>query len=368
MLGASSVAAQGISPTNDLRLAFWRVDLGGRGPGLALRDVLDTAPAPAAKAQLIAHVAPDVLVLSGLDHDHGDVTLRAFRDLIASHGHMMTHVFAFPSNAGVRTGLDMTGDGRSAGPDDTQGYGEFAGQKALAILSRFPVLPDHSRDFSEFLWRDLPENLSPYGDTGDMPDPARNALQRLSSTGHWDVALEIPDRRRLHMLVYQAGPPVFGGASDRNLHRNHDETAFWTHFLDGALPMPPPDAPFALLGGSNLDPLDGDGLQQAMQDLLAHPAVQDPRPASDGAVHAAQSDISRDHQGPHAQDTVYWPQVPGPGNLRVSYILPARGVRVTASGVFWPVPDAPEAALLGNPDAPPTRHRLVWVDIDPNSL
>ncbi|MGP9791265.1 endonuclease/exonuclease/phosphatase family protein [Roseinatronobacter sp. NSM] len=330
--------------------------------------MLEAAPAPVTKAKLIAHVAPDVLVLSGLDHDHGDVTLRAFRDLIAAQGHMMAHVFAFPTNAGVRTGLDMTGDGRSAGPDDTQGYGDFAGQKALAILSRFPILPDHSRDFSGFLWRDLPDSLSPYADSGAMPDPVRNALQRLSSTGHWDVAVALPEQRRLHILAYQAGPPVFGGSSDRNLHRNHDETAFWTHFLDGTLPMLPPDAPFVVMGGSNLDPFDGDGMHGAMQDLLAHPAVQDPRPGSEGAVRAAQFGISRDHQGPHAHDTVDWPQVPGPGNLRVSYILPARGLRITASGVFWPVPDAPEAALLGPPDAPPTRHRLVWVDLDMDSL
>ncbi|MDD7971925.1 endonuclease/exonuclease/phosphatase family protein [Roseinatronobacter alkalisoli] len=333
-----------------------------------MRDILENAPAPVAKAQLIAHVAPDVLVLSGLDHDHDGVALAAFRDLIASYGHVMAHVFAFPSNAGLRTGLDMTGDGRAWGPDDTQGYGDFAGQKALAILSRFPILPEKSRDFSEFLWRDLPESLSPYAPGGSMPDPVRHGLQRLSSTGHWDVALDLPDRRHLHLLVYQAGPPVFGGRSNRNLHRNHDETAFWRHFLDGALPMPPPDAPFVLMGGSNLDPFDGDGLHDAMRGLLAHPAVQDPQPASDGARHAAQAGASSAHQGPHVHDTVDWPQVPGPGNLRVSYILPARSLKVTGAGVLWPLPGTPESTLLGDPDDPPTRHRLVWVDIDANGI
>lgn len=351
-----------------MRLAFWRVDLGGRGPGLALRDILGRDPAPVAKARLIAHVAPDVLVLSGVDHDHADVTLNAFRDLIAAQGHVMAHTFAFASNAGLRTGLDMTGDGRTAGPDDTQGYGDFSGQKGLAILSRHPILRDHSRDFSDFLWRDLPASLSPYRPEGSMPDPARHALQRLSSTGHWDVALKMPDHRLLHLLVYQAGPPVFGGRNDRNLHRNHDETAFWSHFLDGALPMPPPDAPFVLMGGSNLDPFDGDGMHDAMRNLLAHPAIQDPQPASKGAAHAARSDADDRHIGPHAHDTVHWPQVPGPGNLRVSYILPARGVSVTNSGVFWPLPDMSEAALLGDPDNPPTRHRLVWMDIDADNL
>lgn len=307
---------------------------------------------------------PDVIVLSGVDHDHDNATLRAFRDLIASYGHELPHAFAFPSNAGVRTGLDMTGDGHVAGPDDTQGYGYFAGQKALGILSRFPILPAQSRDFSGFLWRDLPDTLSPYRAAGSMPDPARDAIQRLSSTGHWDVALDIPKRGSLHLLVYQAGPPVFGGRNDRNLNRNHDETAFWHHFLDGALPMAPPARPFVLLGGSNLDPFDGDGLHDAMRALLAHPAIQDPQPASDGASAAGDSG----HRGPDALDTVHWPQVPGPGNLRVSYVLPSSGLRVTGAGVFWPAPDAPESGLLGNSDDPPTRHRLVWVDIDPENL
>jgi hypothetical protein len=307
-----------------------------------------------AKAAVLAHLAPDILVLSGLDYDHGLQGVAAFRDMLAGQGHAMGHVFAFPSNAGLRTGRDMTGDGRDHTADDTQGYGQFRGQKALALLSRLPIDSASARDFSGFLWRDLPGARLP-----DLPAEAVE-IQRLSSTGHWDIPILLAPAERLHLLIYQAGPPVFGGHPTRNRLRNHDETAFWRAFLEGQLPMPPPDAPFVLLGGSNLDPYDGDGIHSAMQALLAHPALQDPLPQSVGAMLAA-TGLSAGHSGPHGADTVHWPDAPG--NLRVSYILPGAGVQVLGAGVFWPAPDAPDAALLGPPDAPLFRHRPVWVDI-----
>lgn len=327
-----------------------------------MRDILAEASVPVQKAALIAHLTPDVLVLSGLDHDHDLITLRAFRDLIAQHGHLFQHVFAYPSNAGLRTGLDMTGDTRTDTADDTQGYGPFRGAKALAMLSRFPVDQASARDFSSFLWRDLPSALLP-----DMSTEAL-AIHRLSSTGHWDVPVWVSPQVQLHLLVYQAGPPIFGGHESRNPLRNHDETAFWLRFLDGDLPMPPPSAPLVMIGGSNLDPSDGDGRHEAMRALLEHRSLQDPQPSSEGGRHASRDPRNRAHRGPPELDTVHWPQTPGPGNLRVSYILPARDLEVTDAGVFWPRPDNPEAVLLGDPDAPPTRHRMVWVDILTESL
>ncbi len=333
--------------SDTLRLAFWRIELGGRGPGYALQEIRAAAPAPAQTAALIAHVAPDILVLSGLDHDHELQALTALRDLIATHGHDFDHLFAFPSNAGLRTGLDMNDDGRSASEDDTQGYGPFRGARALAVLSRWPIDQGRARDFSDFLWRDLPGAKLP-----KMSD-AVLAIQRLSSTGHWDVPAMLSGGQRLHLLIYQAGPPVFGGPTDRNRLRNHDETAFWSRFLSGDLPMQPPDAPFVLMGGANLDPMAGDGMRVAMRTLLAHPALQDPVPERDSALPGSAA----------ARHTVHWPQPEGPGDLRVSYVLPARSLTLRGAGVFWPSPDSPEAALLGPDGGQPTPHRLVWVDV-----
>lgn len=345
-----------------LRLAFWRVELTGRGPGHALQDIAAPSSVALLKAQVIAHVAPDVLVLSGIDYDHGLATLGAFRNLIAAQGHDFPYIHALPSNAGLHLTDWPVWANHTGSADDAQGYGPYRGARALALLSRLPIETDAVRDFSTLLWRDLPDSMAP-----EMP-PERLAIQRLSSTGHWDVPLLSGPDQRLHLLIYQASPPVFGPDALFNRTRNHDETAFWLAYLDHRLPLPPPDAPVILLGGSNLDPHDGDGLHAAMRALLDHPRLQDPEPASMGAVRAAETGKDLSHRGPPKLDTVHWPQDNGPGNSRVSYILPDARLRLRASGVFWPAPEEPDAWLMGNPDAPPTRHRLVWVDIDLTGL
>lgn len=297
-----------------------------------------------------------------MDHDHALTTLQAFRDLIEEAGHVLPYVFALPPNAGLPTDIQGTSPTRPPQPDDAQGYGRFRGAGGLALLSRFEIDEARIRDFSSFLWQDLPDT--------QIPDllPERHAVQRLSSTGHWDVPLQISQSARLHLLVYQAGPPVFGPADGWNRARNHDETAFWLAYLDGRLPAAPPTEPVIVMGGSNLDPFDGDGQHAVMRALLAHPRLQDPQPSSLGAIEAATTERDLAQSGPPEFDTVHWPQTSGPGNLRVSYILPDARLRVMGSGVFWPSSDSNEAALLGDPNAPPTRHRLIWVDLDPDRL
>jgi len=54
-----------------------------------------------------------------------------------------------------------------------------------------------------------------------------------------------------------------------------------------------------------------------------------------------------------------WPDEDGPGNLRVSYVLPSRDLQVRDAGVLWPAPGAPLAEAV----AAASRHRLVWVDL-----
>jgi len=303
-----------------------------------------------------------VLVLSGIDYDHGQATLTAFRDLIAAQGPDFPFIFALPSNAGLHVPDQPVSASLSGGVDDAQGFGRYRGERALALLSRLPIDSEMVRDFSTFLWRDLPDALLP-----TMP-PGRLEIQRLSSTGHWDIPLILGPQQRLHLLIYQAGPPVFGPDAQFNRNRNHDETAFWLAYLNQRLPHHPPGAPVVVLGGSNLDPFDGDGMHTAMHALLDHPRLQDPEPTSLGAELAALSQKDLSHRGPPERDTVHWPQENGPGNLRVSYILPDARLRVHASGVFWPQPDSPDAYLLGDTDAPPTRHRMVWVDLDLTDL
>lgn len=322
------------------------------GPGAALAHILAERPNTIAMAQVIARLAPDILVLSGIDYDRQAATLTAFRNQIAAEGHGFPHLFAPVPNAGMPSGHDLNDDGIRHGPDDAHGYGRYAGARALAVLSRLPIDRQHKRDFSGFLWRDL-AGAKLY--TGAPPQAL--ALHRLSSTAHLELPIRLPDAATLQLLIYHAGPPAFGNHPDRNKNRNHDETAFWLRLLNDDLSLHPPRPPFVLVGGSNLDPFDGDGLNAAMRALLAHPALQDPRPASPGA--AARPDP--DHAGPAALDTVTWDAPVG--SLRVSYVLPSADLQVVDAGVLWPRSDSGLATLLAQTG---TRHKPVWVDLQLN--
>ncbi len=354
--------AAGPAAAETLRLATFNADLSRDGPGLLLRDILSGEDARiGAAADIVVHVDPDILLITKFDYDRGGAALDAFAETLAERGAAYPHRFALRPNTGMATGRDMIGDGRRGTADDKQGYGRFAGQAGMALLSRHPVA-DGVRDFSDFLWRDLPGALIPERDGAPFPSDEVFEIQRLSTTGHWDVPVALPDGRVLNLLAFYTSPPVFGGPENRNLRRNHDEVRFWTLLLDGELPMPPPEPPFAVIGDSNLDPHDGDGMQAAMRDLLAHPALQDPAPESAGAL-AAAGEAEAAQAGDPARDTTEWRMADGPGNLRVDYVLPSAELTVRDAEVFWPHPDDPAHALLGEGDEAASRHRLVWVDI-----
>jgi hypothetical protein len=222
------------------------------------------------------------------------------------------------------------------------------------VLSRYPIRRDQVQDFSALLWKDLPGNIMPRTETGaPFPSAEAQAIQRLSSTAHWAVPIDLPGGRRLTLLTWRATPPVFDGPEDMNGRRNADETRFWRLFLDGVIGQPPTGS-FVLAGSATLDPFDSNGRNRAIADLLADPRLQDPHPASNGAAMAP----DQGHEGANRLDTVDWPP-PGPGRLRVDYVLPSADLKVTGAGVFWPAPgeDGHDDALAAS------RHRLVWVDL-----
>lgn len=301
-----------------LRVAFWNSELERQGPGLLLRDALkggiddiDTA------RRVIADLDADVLVLSGLDFDATGAALSA---LNAGLPLPYPHLRALRPNTGVPSGADLDGDGHSDGPADALAFGFFPGQGGMAVLSRRDFRADGTADFSGFAWRDLPGNLMPAGYANLAPPLP------LSSRGHHLTGLSLANGQALDLLTWHATSPAFDSEADENGRRNHDETAFWTRYLDGALPFAPPAPAFVLLGQANADPEKGDGDRSAIRALLADPRLQDLLPG----------------------DTVDFGGTIGP--LRVSYILPAAGLKVLATGRM---------------ERPPgVRHWPIWIDLD----
>ncbi|HVG49498.1 MAG TPA: endonuclease/exonuclease/phosphatase family protein [Rubellimicrobium sp.] len=301
---------------------------------------------------VLAATHPDILLLTDMDWDGDGAALSALAERLGREGLDYPHRLALPTNAGLASGLDLDGNGRTGEGRDAQGYGRFAGDGGMALLSRWPL--GEARDFSTLLWRDLPGARLPTRDGQPFPSPEAQAAQRLSSDGHWVVPVETPDGP-LALLAWDATPPVFDGPEDMNGLRNADELALWSRVLDGAF-GPPPER-FVILGDANLDPLDGEGLRAEMAAVLADPRLQDRRPASEGGRLAG----GTGQAGDPALHTADWPEEAGPGNLRVDYVLPSAGLRVSAAGVAWPPPGDP----LAEPAAAAGLHRLVWVDLGP---
>lgn len=305
-----------------LRLATWSPDLTRRGPGLLLRDMGRDDPQIGAVVRVIAEADADVLLLTGFDWDHEGLALAAFLARLEAAGTPYPHHIALQPNSGMRSGLDLDGDGRLGGGEDAQGYGKFTGVRGMVLLSRKPLVL--ARDFTGMLWADLPGNLMPEA------APQVRAVQRLSSVSHWDVAVA-----GIHLLTLSATVPLFDGGSGRNAARNHDELALWL--------AETPAGPWVVMGKLNLDPEQGPGRREALAALLAR--ARDPRPHGDGGGTA----------------TVDWgPDEAGnPRRQRVDYLLPSPDVTVLDSGVIWPT-EGPLAEIA----AMASRHRLVWMDID----
>jgi hypothetical protein len=331
-------------------------------PGSAQPDVI---------AEIIQRTRPDVLLINEFDFDAGKVAQGGADPIYYPYR------FAAPSNTGVPSGRDLDKDGTIGGPGDAFGFGFFPGQFGMAVYSMFPINYDEIRTFQLFLWKDMPGAMLPidpatgesWYDEGDLD------VFRLSSKSHWDVPIQI-DGKTVHFLTSHPTPPVFDGPEDRNGTRNFDEIRFWADYVipsrsgyiyddDGVSGGITPGDPFVIAGDQNSDPLDGDSIPGAIQQLIEHPLVNTKvTPSSEGAVEQAllQDAANDTHLSDPAFDTADFSDST-PGNLRADYVLPRKQLRILDAGVFWPLESDPLFGLVGTFPFPSSDHRLVWVDV-----
>lgn len=396
---AATVGAATAAEPRQLRIATFNISLVGQRAGEmaeALRERTD--PKAQALAEIIQRVDPDILLLNEIDYDAGGTLLQRFQTNYlevgqnfskspqgAAHPIHFPHRFLAPVNTGVASAHDLDGNGKTGSPEgtpeyagDAQGYGLYPGQYGMALLSKHPITAQRVRTFQKFLWKDMPAALLP--DRAETPAPAdwysaaALAVVRLSSKSHWDVPVRVGNCT-LHVLASHPTPPVFDGPEDRNGRRNHDEIRFWSDYLapekadylyddQGARGGLPPGERFVIVGDLNADPHDGSPLKPIAL-LLGHPRINGTiNPRSTGAVEASQTGINPRHRGDPALDTGDFPdEGDGPGNLRTDYVLPAKELRATASGVFWPKSQEPLFPLVDRFPFASSDHRLVWVDV-----
>lgn len=367
-----------------VRFATFNVSMHRSAAGALIADLSDPEHAQARHAAaILQEVRPDVVLLNEVDHDAAGEAARLLREHFLERGQDGREPLSYPYvyvpevNTGAPSGVDLNQDGKivttvgQAGyGDDALGFGEFPGQYGMVVLSRHPIEVEEVRTFRTLLWKDVPDAWLPDG----WYDDAALAVLPLSSKTHADVPIRIGEHT-VHLLISHPTPPTFDGPEDRNGRRNHDEIRFWVDYLDaGADSWHVDDAgvrgglnggSFVIAGDLNADPNDGDSSGDPIGKLLAHPRVNTSiTPSSAGAEAAAARQGGRNgsHTGDHAHDTADFNDNTV-GNVRVDYVLPSVELELRAAGIFWPLPDDPRFALVGDFPFPVSDHRLVWVDV-----
>ncbi len=378
LVGAAPATAGGKGRSAAVTFATYNASLNRFNEGDLIADLStpDNTQAQAV-AEIIQRNAPDVLLVNEFDYDADGEAAQLFQDnylSISQNGAPpieYPYRYVAPSNTGVASGRDLDNNGSVGGPGDAFGFGFFPGQFAFVVYSKYPIATDYIRTFQNFLWKDMPgallpvnEDGAPYYDEGDLE------VFRLSSKNHVDLPI-IVNKTVVHFLVSHPTPPVFDGPEDRNGTRNHDEIRFWADYVltarsgyiyddNGNYGGLRGGDLFVIAGDQNSDPLDGDSIPGAIQQLLENPKVNSRHtPASEGGPEAAelQGGINDEHMSDPAFDTADFGDTV-PGNLRVDYVLPRKNMKIQDSGVFWPTTDDPLASLVGASD-----HRLVWVTV-----
>jgi hypothetical protein len=376
------VATARKSGRDEVRFATFNASLNRFNAGDLIVDLSTPDDAQAqAVAEIIQRTRPDVLLVNEFDFDENGEAADLFRTNyleVSQNGADpidYRHVFVAPSNTGIPSGFDLNNDGTVGGADDAFGFGFFPGQFGMAVFSKYPI--DDVRTFQNFLWKDMPGALLPTHENGD-PWYSEEELDvfRLSSKSHWDLEIEV-GRQDIHFLVSHPTPPVFDGPEDRNGTRNHDEIRFWADYIhprhgryiyddEGDRGGIERGEPFVIAGDQNSDPLDGDSIPGAIQQLTESGRINTKKtPVSTGGVWAAetQGGINTEHLSDPAEDTADFGDV-APGNLRADYVLPSKRLRIADSAVFWPAEGEEFFYLTGDGSTLiSSDHRLVWVDV-----
>lgn len=384
-----------------VRFATFNVSLYGKQTGdVASRLARLDDPQASALAEIIQRVRPDVLLLNEFDYDAEGQCVGLFQQNYLQHGQNVSrspsgpaepivypYRFLAPVNTGVHSGFDLDHNGRiDSHPGsidyagDCWGYGHYPGQYGMVLLSRFSIAQGEARTFRKFLWKQLPGAQLPDDNSTAAPHDWYSdemlAQFPLSSKSHWDIPLNVHGQT-IHALASHPTPPVFDGPENRNGRRNHDEIRFWVAYIEspsqsesiqddcGARGGLGEGKSFVILGDLNGDPHDGQGQQGIERLLSSAKIISTHMPESEGGAQQAslQGGANIGQLGNPRHDTLDAADQPGPGNLRLDYVLPSANLCIAGMGVFWPERNEPTFGLVGTHPFPSSDHRLVWVDL-----
>lgn len=349
-------------------------DLGGVSTAdLAAADV----PRLHELAAAIQRIRPQVLLLNGLAYDMPGAPGITGNEPAGSNAKRFVEkylqvaqapdlpplryrVFVDQSNSGVPSGIDLNHDGkittefpltadtpeqlvaRAAYSADCWGPGDYPGQRGMALLvdERLEIKTSELRTFRKLPWSYMDAAYLPLGpDQKPLYTEEEKAAARLSSVGHWDVPIVLPNKSVVHFLCSNPVPPSLAGAGDISARRNHDEVRFWADYIEDSSWIVDDDgkegglrrgSEFVILGNLGVDPIKGEKFREPITTSL-------------GATRMINFDFVPAAAG-GSTDTC------GAG-LRLDYVLPAKVINVVGGGIQrWP-------------EKGPSDHYLVWLDI-----
>ncbi|WP_323897028.1 endonuclease/exonuclease/phosphatase family protein [Aeromonas allosaccharophila] len=354
-------------------------------------------------AEIIQRTRPDVFLLNEFDNDgKGESTadLKAFNDNYLAHAqHAEVTAISYPvmqnfaTNTGLQSGYDLNLDGKTTA-DDAWGFGNYHGQYAFAVMSKYPIDTKQIRTFQTFKWKDMPGEQNPIIDDCKASIPASRqcgdawysdaAWQQypLSSKNHADVPVLIKTEKGeevIHFLISHPTPPIFANAARHTVKHNRAEIAFWNDYVKGLNYMTDDkgtkgglakNAKFVIAGDLNADPQTGDGdltaIQALLDNALMNQAITNGTliPVSEGGPECVSkgADCKRNLDRPNPE------RITNSSVLQLDHVIPSANLNAVKSGVFWPA--SFEAgyhlvydAKLGIAKGVSSDHRMVWVDL-----
>jgi endonuclease I len=380
------------NPSNSFKIAAYNISHYRTTAGMLITDLSTLSNTQSQNiARVIQRNNPDILLLNEFDYDEDGRAIRLFQDNYLEVGQTgeapvyYPYVLVIPSNTGVHSGYDLDnnrgvvstpGSGNGYG-EDAFGFGDYPGQYAMAVLSKFPIDTPNVRTFQKFLWKDMPGALLPDDPdivgTGDWYSPTELNVFRLSSKNHADVPILI-NGTALHVLASHPTPPVFDTGApwkagvDHNGRRNSDEIRLWSDYVNPAVSSYiyddtetaatasgglPANTRFVIMGDQNADDNEGDSTDPAIKQILGGIATVG------GATIPANAFVNTTFvpaggAGPQPDDTAGFS-----GGVRVDYVLPsAFGLTVDSGGVYWPGAGDSMAAAVAATD-----HHMVYLNL-----
>ena len=362
-------------------------------------------------AEIIQRTSPDVVVLGEFNNDGTGVDTAAMDDFQTNYLSVAQQVGldpvnypnkkSVPTNTGKNSGFDLDHTDTSGElPGDAWGFGNYHGQYAFAVFSKYSF--SEERSFLDFEWRNMNGEFNPLIDVCDgaiaIPEgmtcgdawypTAAWELFPVSSKNHLDQTVILPvaggGEQAVHFLTSHPTPPIYDGSARQNYKRNSAEVKFWQDYIEGRDYFKDTaavsgglatDAYFVIAGDLNADPDIGDGDLETTNALLNHTLVNKEattgslKPASSGAASFLSSSLC-DRNCNRANGNT----ITSNSGLRLDHVIPSANLEVVRSGVFWPAPGEPgydtvHDASLGTSKSDVTGkgvssdHRLVWVDL-----